>query len=113
MSTLRRLGPRVATFDARRVKPAPKTGAKFYDSPEWRSLVKQIVATRGRRCQDCGKTHDDAGQPARIEAHHIREIADGGEVLDPQNVKLLCRSCHAAATYDARARRAGRPAGCN
>src|SRR3546814_2261794 len=53
---LRTLGPRIRTLDARRVRPAPKRADPFYLGAEWRGLVDRLVAERGRRCEECGRT---------------------------------------------------------
>ena len=53
--TLRALRPRIATLDQRTARPPPKTTNRFYLSPEWRSLVAEIIAQRGLRCEECGR----------------------------------------------------------
>jgi 5-methylcytosine-specific restriction protein A len=90
------LRPRIARHNARIANPPQKKADPFYLSPEWRRLVVRLIAERGRRCQDCGKTG------GWIEADHVHEIKDGGAKLDPANVRLLCRSCHATKTHAAK-----------
>ena len=82
-----------------RVKPRDKAAAPFYLSLEWRGLVARLIELRGRRCQRCGREN------CRIFADHIRELADDGAALDPDNVQLLCGSCHTRKTAAARAAR--------
>lgn len=101
---LRMLRPTLATLDTRAAKPAPKTADPFYQSAAWRALVDKIKAERGARCQECGRDR------CRIFGDHIRERQDGGADLDPDNVRLLCGSCHTAKTHAARAVRMARPA---
>lgn len=107
MARIRAHAPRVAARDSRTVQPAPKRADAFYASPEWRALIKRLIAERGRRCQSpsCRRTHDDAGNPVRIFGDHINELRDGGAPLDADNVSLLCGSCHTKKTLEERARR--------
>ncbi|GLK69192.1 HNH endonuclease signature motif containing protein [Hansschlegelia plantiphila] len=97
---LKTIRPRIATIDTRRVKPAPKTGDPLYHSSPWRTLLKRIMAQRGRRCEACGATG------GVIYGDHVREVRDGGAELDARNVRLLCAPCHGKKTSAARARRA-------
>lgn len=99
--------PRIATRDTRAVKPPPKTADPFYLSPAWRSLMAAIITQRGRRCQQCGRTHDNRGRAIRVFGDHVIELRDGGEPLAPANVRLLCGSCHTSKTMAERARRMG------
>jgi 5-methylcytosine-specific restriction endonuclease McrA len=82
-----------------RLKPLPKVADSFYQSPEWRQLVRDIKRVRGAFCVVCG-----SGK--RIIGDHIVEIRDGGEKLDPMNVQLLCHACHQRKTARERAKRA-------
>ncbi len=64
--------------------------------------MRRLIAERGRRCEECGRTG------CRIFGDHVVELQDGGEVLDERNVKLLCGSCgscHTPKTVTARAAR--------
>lgn len=99
MARLASLGSRVATMTPRVAAPAKKADS-FYQSPEWRALVRSIKAERGRWCERCGSGH-------RVAGDHIVEIKDGGAALDAANVELLCQPCHNGKTAAARARRAG------
>ena len=36
---------------------------------------------------------------------HIRELQDGGALLDPRNIMLRCGSCHTTKTIAERAKR--------
>lgn len=83
-----------------RVRSLPKVAESFYQSKEWRELVRRIKAERGNWCERCGSKH-------RVIADHIVERKDGGAELDPLNIELLCQACHNRKTADARARRVG------
>ncbi|MDE1821186.1 MAG: HNH endonuclease [Euryarchaeota archaeon] len=80
--------------------------------PGW-AAVKRIVWERaGGRCERCGRKFEPVlkaktardGHEYQVQVHpgfeydHVREIADGGALLDPENVQLLCAgregSCH-------------------
>ncbi|NGO50446.1 HNH endonuclease [Allomesorhizobium camelthorni] len=99
MAKLRMMRPSIKTMDTRTVKVVPKTAEPFYLSPEWRKLMAEVIAERGRRCEDCGRTN------TRIFGDHIVEVKDGGALLDKRNVKCLCGSCHTKKTAAARAKR--------
>ena len=102
---LRTQPDRVKAIDTRRVPPPPKTADPFYNSPEWRSLMAEIIAERGRICEDphCdGKTHSTG---MRVFGDHIIELRDGGAALDKRNVRLLCGAAHTRKTAAARASR--------
>jgi 5-methylcytosine-specific restriction enzyme A len=101
---------RIATHDTRAVSPPPKPVNPFYASKEWRALVASLIQERGRRCQDCGRSHDKDGKPVMIYGDHVIEMRDGGAGLDRRNVRLMCAGCHTAKTARERARRmAARP----
>ena len=88
--------------DTRTAHPEPKAYQPVYYSRAWRRLVAQLKLERGEYCQACGK---DA---TYLEADHIVELKDGGAPLDPANVRLLCRPCHARKTNQAREERLAR-----
>jgi 5-methylcytosine-specific restriction endonuclease McrA len=98
----------VGVIDTRIARPAPKTADPFYLSPEWRKLVSGLIAKRGRRCEACGKTSGDDGQPVRLIGDHVHELRDGGAPLDEGNVRLVCQPCHNVKTAKARAERMAR-----
>jgi len=102
---LRTQPDRVRSVDTRRVQPPAKTADPFYLSPEWRKLMADIIAERGRICEDphCdGKTHHPG---MRVFGDHIVELRDGGAPLDKRNVRLLCGAAHTRKTAQARAAR--------
>lgn len=108
-SKLRKQPPRLAVADTRAIKREAKVALPFYLSPEWRALMKSLIAKRGRRCErpECRRSHGADGRPVRIFGDHIIELRDNGAPLDPANVMLLCASCHANKTVAARVVRAG------
>lgn len=119
----RRLGllqPRLGTMDVRTAQPPAKTPDTVLVSSAWQQLVDRLIQVRGRRCQRCGKVHEDDGSPVRLIGDHIHERRDGGAELDPENVQLLCArlggdgrahadgklgGCHGRKTAEARQRR--------
>lgn len=96
---VRQLQPSLRTIDTRTARPAPKRADPFYLTPEWRKLMGEIIAERGRRCEECGRTR------TRIFGDHIIEMQDGGALLDRRNIRCLCGSCHSAKTAASRAKR--------
>lgn len=105
---LRNLPPTLPTLDTRTARIEPKRADPFYLSSEWRALVASIIAERGRRCEQCGKSAGQDGGPLRLVADHVIEIKDGGAPLDPGNIRLLDYQCHAVKTQRARAERFAR-----
>jgi hypothetical protein len=91
--------PKVKAFDTYTVAMPAKVADSFYHSTEWRSLMTEIIAERGRRCEDCGRTG------CRVFGDHIREIKDGGAKLDKRNIRLRCGSCHTIKTNKVRRER--------
>lgn len=100
MTRLKMLGSRAVPARQVVAAPPPKTTDKFYLTPDWRGLIGALIAARGRRCAKCGREN------CRIFGDHIVELKDGGAALDPDNVMLLCGSCHTLKTNQARALRA-------
>ncbi len=102
-SRLSLLGSRVSMASPR-LAPRPKMADPVYASREWRALIAAIIEQRGRRCEDpkC-KTPGRTGM--RVFGDHVRELKDGGALLDPRNVLLRCGSCHTIKSNAERAKR--------
>jgi hypothetical protein len=107
-------GPRLTTLRPRvppaaaRLTKRPKVSDQFYSSPEWRALVRGLIATRGRRCEDPQCTTPNRGADERIYGDHIHELKDGGAPLDPGNVMLRCAPCRGRKTADEARKRMAR-----
>lgn len=82
----------------------PKEAEPFYSSPEYRDWRAEVIERAGGRCQDplCG-TPNRTGM--RLFADHVKEIKDGGALLDPANGLARCGGCHSRKTAAARAAR--------
>jgi len=65
-----------------------RSRASVYRSSEWRRLSRQAIEQAGC-CAICGSTD-------RLEAHHISP--DPELALDPHNIVVLCKVCHARVT---------------
>jgi 5-methylcytosine-specific restriction enzyme A len=105
------MAPRFRLLEQRTALPPAKAVDPFYISPEWRALMAEIIAERGRRCEDpqCQRRLDQSiGAPTRVYGDHIVELRDGGAPLDKRNVMLRCGSCHTRKTAEARAIRTAR-----
>lgn len=64
---------------------------RFYNSVDWRTLSAKYTQDKGYRCEKCGAI--------ATEVHHVKAIqtAEGWEHrLDPDNLELLCKTCHNA-----------------
>lgn len=46
-----------------------------------------MLERAGWRCERCGAA-------GRLEVHHRKAIAHGGERFDPANLEVVCRRCH-------------------
>ncbi len=97
---------RVSTA-APRIAARPKQIDAVY-SREWVTLRAQIIKERGRRCEDPQCTTQDRGAGRQIYGDHIKELQDGGALLDPANVLLRCAPCHTRKTLAERAKRMAR-----
>jgi len=95
--------PRVGVAP-QRLAPRPKVADPIYHTAAWRALIAAIISERGRRCEDrhC-KTPGRTGM--RVFGDHIKELQDGGALLDPDNVLLRCGSCHTIKSNAERAKR--------
>jgi 5-methylcytosine-specific restriction protein A len=101
LTTLR---PRVA-MAPQRLTQRPKTVLPIYTSTEWRALIASIIRERGRRCEDPACQSPNHGAGGKVYGDHIRELSDGGALLDPNNVLLRCAPCHGRKTAAERAKR--------
>lgn len=101
------LGAHVRTLGA---APAVKTTLDFYGSAAWKKLLREIIAERGRRCEDINCRTPNRGEGGKIYGDHEIELRDGGAPLDKRNVKLKCPPCHGIKTAKAREARAARQA---
>lgn len=101
MARLTTLAPRLSSSTPSRVTVPEKRAEPFYLSPEWRELRAYIVKRAGGICE-CG-----CGCPIHgwTYVDHIREIKDGGALLDPMNLQALRADCHNRKTAVERRRR--------
>lgn len=100
MGKLTSMAPRVGGLEPR-LRLAPKVAEPFYSTREWRALAASCKRAAGYRCQRPG-----CGSSDRLIADHIVERKDGGADLDRRNIEVLCGTCHARKTAEARQRRA-------
>jgi len=101
---LKAVGQRLKTISTSRLATPPKRADRFYATPAWQQLMGRLIAKRGRRCEECGRTD------CRIFGDHVIELKDGGAELDEGNIRLLCQSCHGKKTVVERDKRMARPA---
>ena len=60
----------------------------FYRSKRWQALRQFCLERAGFRCESCGR-------PGRLDCHHLLPIRKAFEqAFDPENIEILCRSCH-------------------
>src|SRR5690349_21566437 len=75
MGRLKMLRPRLPILDVRIAKPPPNPAHSLYGSQAWKQLRSSVIAERGARCEQCGKT-------GRVYLDHVVELQDGGAPLD-------------------------------
>lgn len=76
---------------------------RFYRSAEWNKARRRFLA-RHPLCELC--LRENRIVPAVV-VDHIKEIADGGALLDERNFQALCSTCHNRKTAEERRRRTG------
>jgi hypothetical protein len=59
----------------------------FMSTRYWCLVRAYILNQSGQRCERCGAA-------AGLEVYHIRQDYQGDELLHPEDLKVLCRSCH-------------------
>jgi hypothetical protein len=77
------LGSRVTAAAARLLR-RPKLSDAFYSSPEWRALVRDLIAAPGRHCEDPQCTTPNRFADQRTYGDHVHELKDGGAPLNPE-----------------------------
>lgn len=107
MPKLQNFGSHIRPLNTARLQAYPKRAMPIYQSPEWRELMREITAERGRVCQD--PQHDPLAprKSGVIYGDHIVELIDGGAPLDKSNILLRCAPCHGRKTVEQRKIRAG------
>lgn len=86
---------------ARKYQHTQSRANDFYRSPEWRKLSRRLLNER-KYCEICGETY-------ATDVHHIFPVADFPELaLNEDNLKCLCKSCHAKITEQERKMRSNR-----
>jgi len=107
---MRAAASRLRTSDSRRVRPVPalerpKATLEFYGSAAWKRLIRDIIARRGRQCEDPACKTPNRGRGKRVYGDHIVELKDGGAPLDAGNILLRCAACHSLKTHKAKQQR--------
>jgi 5-methylcytosine-specific restriction protein A len=76
-------------------------GKNIYHTYRWRKL-RQAYAEKNPLCEHCLRY--DILTPVDV-VDHVREVKDGGEPFDYNNLMSMCRSCHSAKTIKERRKR--------
>ena len=76
-------------------------GKNIYYSNRWKKL-RQSYAEKNPLCEHCLK-HDILEPMAVVD--HIKELEDGGDPYDYDNLQSLCHSCHNRKTAKERKKR--------
>jgi hypothetical protein len=65
---------------------------RFYSSPEWTIIRKQVIKEEGRVCEECGKRIKNDFD---ITVDHKRPRSKYPDIaLDRENLRILCRTCN-------------------
>jgi hypothetical protein len=66
----------------------PQSDKRKRDNKERAVLREQLLAERGPLCEypDCRRKW--------VDMHEVKKRSRGGSILDPDNIKLLCRPHH-------------------
>jgi 5-methylcytosine-specific restriction enzyme A len=107
MPKLRSLPSLVRVLDTSTVPLPPKVKAEVYTTPQFRAWRAAVVARAGGRCEavDRGMRCTKAQPEHRMYSDHIKELRDGGSLLDLNNGQCLCASHHTMKTMQARYQR--------
>jgi HNH endonuclease len=88
-------------------RKAPR--AATYDLAAWRRLSKRLRAEHvGMHGWVCPGWKREPHPSRDLTADHIRQLVDGGNPLDPANVRILCRACNSRAGLSSLAKRRAR-----
>lgn len=68
--------------------------SRIHTLPVWQRFRYNLIRLKKQRgewiCNNCGVS----GYVVPIHLDHIKRLKDGGELLDPNNIQLLCEGCH-------------------
>lgn len=81
------------------IKPQGMRGTGFYSNKRWIEVRDFIKRRDKMTCQSCGETIT-----GRYIVDHIKEVNetnvhDWDIAYNPENLQLLCQSCHNAKTF--------------
>ena len=91
-------------IDKRKESRRGKKTLAFYGTAAWQRF-RDWYKSSHPLCEDC--LEQGITVPAYC-VDHIKEIMDGGALLDEMNARSLCRKCHARKTVEAKRERQGR-----
>jgi len=73
-------------------KRVMEEAVRFYSSPEWIVIRKQVIEEEGRVCAECGKRIKN---DIDITVDHKRPRSKYPDIaLDRENLRVLCRTCN-------------------
>lgn len=84
--------------DPRSWGPRDPRRAAFYSSRNWTEAARYCKYRANWTCTQCGGTY-------LLEADHIIRPEDGGELLESDNLRCLCKFCHQRKTSAAISKR--------
>lgn len=61
--------------------------AWIYSSTRWKALRSKIFRERGEQCEVCFSIGE-------VQLHHRVPVSLGGEIWNPDNLEIVCRTCH-------------------
>ena len=70
---------------------AGRLGKSIYATTRWRAVRRAVLDRDGWKCRKCGGR-------GRMEVHHRKPLAEGGDPFDMAGLESICRGCHIALT---------------
>ena len=67
-----------------------RPGSKHYagmNQRRWLAVRRAVLRRDNWRCQSCNK-------PGKLEVHHVKSLADGGDPYALDNLTAICKFCH-------------------
>ena len=66
---------------------AGRIGKTIYAGKRWRAVRKAVLDRDGWKCRRCGGR-------GRMEVHHQKPLAEGGDPFALDGLESICRGCH-------------------
>lgn len=75
-----------------------KVSKDIYNSRRWKEVRAAILVRDAARCVQCDSKDN-------LVVDHIKELVDGGDAYDLNNLETLCKKCHNIKTHEEKRKR--------